>query len=179
MTTKVFYAGEVPGSPVPVLSIYKNPPNSFSSDAPILQPYNNLDRVYYDSRFKYFNIIQTVNFTKPFISLEVISSLAVTKKGKTGSDVPIERNIITTLSYHNLGYTPAALLYDAETKEAICGHNIVQNVGNSFRVIGLTIDSNFVYMKEKIFVYRDRLPSLTKKYTLLIFKQSAAVPEFL
>ena len=178
MPSKVFYAGEIPGLPVTAVSIFVNSDLNLGSDAPLRQPFTHIQDIYYDSRFKYFNIIQTVNFTKPFIPFEVLSSLATTKKGKTGTNVPIERDILTPLTYHNLGYTPVSVLYDAETKEAVCGQNIVQNIGNSFRAICVTADSSFIYLKEKIFVYRDKLPSLTKRYTLLVFKQTAEVPDY-
>jgi hypothetical protein len=178
MSTKVFYAGEIPELSINAVSIFVNPEDNQGSNAPLRQPFLHIKDIYYDSRFKYFNIIKTIDFVKPFIPFEVLSSLATTKKGKTGVNVPIERDITTTLAYHNLGYTPVSILFDAETNEAVSGQVIIQNIGNSFRAVNVIADSNFIYLKEKIFVYKDKLSSLTKKYVLLIMKQSAEVPNY-
>lgn len=178
MTTKVFYAGRPPGSFAFVASIFTNPDGSIGSNAPLTQPFSNLDRVCYDSRFSYFNITQTFTFIKPFGAVNTNTS-DITKKGKTGANVPIERNFTTALFFHQLPYIPAGLLIDNDTKEVIGGQQLLQVEGNnSFRAISLIADNQFFYIKEKVFVYKNSLPALTKTYTLLVFDKEASVPEF-
>jgi hypothetical protein len=178
MTTKVFYAGKPPGSFTDVVSIFTNPDNEAGSNVPLLQPFNNLDRVCFDTRISYFNIVQTFNFTKPFGEISVNSNPDLVKKGKTGINVPVENDTLTFLTPHNLGYVPAGILIDRDTRESICGHHMLQNVNNnSFRVISLYADNTFFYLKEKSYVRLDTIPSLTRRYTLIIFSESASVLE--
>lgn len=178
MPTKVFYAGKPPGSFSDVVSIFTNPDGEEGSNVPLLQPFTHLDRICYDSRIRYFETIVQQNFIKPFGSISPRED-SPSKKGKTGLDSPIQRSAIGVINYHNLGYIPAAILIDRDTRETISGQQILQNVNNkSFRVLSLTADTTYIYLKEYSFIYQDPLPSLTKSYTLLLFDQRATVPEF-
>lgn len=178
MPTKVFYAGKPPGSFTDVVSIFVNPDGEEGSNVPLVQPFTHLDRVYLDSRISYFSTIIRQNFIKPFGEIRARED-SPTKKGKTGLDSPLEKNATGVIYYHNLNYIPAAILIDRDTRESISGQQILQNINNkSFRAISLTADTRYIYLKEKAFIYQDTLPSLTKNYTLLIFKQKATVPEF-
>lgn len=179
MATKVFYAGKPPGSFSDVVSIFTNPDGEEGSNVPLVQPFTHLDRVCFDSRIGYFNIIRTFNFTKPFGTISTNSNPDLTKKGKTGFQVPLESDSLTFLLPHELGFTPAAILIDRDTRESICGNHILQNINNnSFRAISLYADSSFFYLKEKSYVRIDSLPALTKRYSLIIFSEPVDVLEF-
>lgn len=178
MTTKVFYAGKPPGSFTDVVSIFTNPTGEEGSNVPLVQPFTHLDRVCFDSRISYFNIIQTFNFTKPFGEISTNSNSELVKKGKTGINIPLESDSLTFLVPHNLGFTPSAILIDRDTKESICGHHILQNINNnSFRVVSLYADKTFMYLKEKSYVRVESLPALTKRYSVIIFSEPADVLE--
>lgn len=178
MATKVFYAGKPPGSFTDVVSIFTNPDGEEGSNVPLVQPFSNLDRVCFDSRITYFNIIQTFNFTKPFGEISVNSNPDLVKKGKTGINVPVESDSLTFLVPHRLGFIPSSILVDRDTRESICGNHLLQNINNnSFRVISVYADNTFLYLKEKSYVRLESLPALTKRYSLIIFSESANVLE--
>lgn len=176
MTTKVLYAGKFRSQNI--VSVFTNPPGQTGSNVPLSIPVEYLDRIIYDSRLDYLNITRRFAFSKPFGLIGVNTS--ATKKGKTGANVPIEINFTTVLAFHNLGYIPAFILLDGVTKEAVCGHVMLQNENNnSFRIIYAAADTQYIYLKEKAFIRIDSLPSLTKTFNLIIFNKQLPMPEFI
>lgn len=175
MTTKVFWAGTISGRGV--VSIFSNPQGQTGSNAPLNNPLAFLDRVYFDTRFQYLSVISESSFAINHGLVNV--NTTNTKKSKTGADVPIERTSLTTILNHRLGYTPAAILFDLETNEGVGSNYIIQTANNnSIRQVSLIGDDNNLYLRERLMVRKDPLLSITKRYRLIVFNNTASVPEF-
>lgn len=162
MTTTVLFAGKVSGKNV--VSIFSNPEGQGGSNLPLTSPIANLNRVYFDSRFEYLNIISENNFVQTFPEVIYPGSLdKVTRE--------------YTVGIHNLGYKPVCMLIDYDTREIVASNMFVQIVNDrSYRKIGLMADTQNFYIREQYYVDGDDLPALTRRYTLLTFNNTAEVP---
>jgi len=164
MTTNVLWAGTTGGKKV--VSIFNNPTGQQGSNLPLTNPTTYLNRIYFDTRFDYLNIIQKTDFVQNY-------SLV------TADPDPTKNTNEYTIAIHNFGYVPAAILIDYDTREIIAGHTYVQIVNNnSFRIVSLAMDSTKFYIKERNIVNTDSLTTLTRRYTLLAFENTASVPSF-
>jgi hypothetical protein len=167
MTTNVFWAGTTGGKKV--VSIFNNPTGQTGSNLPLTNPTQYLDRVYFDTRFDYLNIIQKTDFVQNYSLVSADPDPTVTTKNTNEY----------TIAIHNFGYVPAAILIDYDTREIIAGHTYVQLVNNnSYRIASLAMDDTKFYIKERHTVNIDSLNSLTRRYTLLAFENPASVPSF-
>lgn len=176
MSTNVLWAGKLGSRGV--VSIFSNPAGQTGSNTPLNNPLDYLSRVYFDTRFNYLNIVAETEFSRLYSFVDV-NRQSTGKKGKSSEQVPIEGQNTVKIYDHNLGYTPGCILYDLESNDALSGNVFVQNVDNtSFRLLYLLADENSFYIKEKYFVRLKPLPSLTKKYRLLVFNNPATVPSF-
>lgn len=176
MTTNVLWAGQLGSRGV--VSIFSNPDGQTGSNGPLNSPLTYLDRVYFDTRFNYLNIIAEADFSRLYNFVDV-NRQSSGKKGKSSSEVPIEGSNITKIYDHGLGYVPGCILYDLDTNDALSGNVFVQNIDNtSFRLLYLLADENSFYIREKYFVRLKPLPSITKKYRLLVFNNPAEVPAY-
>jgi hypothetical protein len=157
--TNVLWAGNIAGAPV--VSIFNNPSGYEGNDYPVYNRFNSFDRIYLDTRFDYLDVKWTLDFSYKFESVP---------KGSSG-------DLLTTVGYHNFEYPPAAILLDTDTREIISNNNYIQTVNyTSFRTASFLIDSTKFYIKEHYENKNDLLPSLTRRYTILAFSQSAQVP---
>ena len=167
MSTNVFWAGTVSGKKI--VSIFNNPTGQTGSNLPLTNPTQYLDRVYFDTRFDYLNILSKTDFVQNYSLVTADSDPTVTTKNTNEY----------TIAIHNFGYVPAAILIDYDTREIIAGHTYVQIVNNnSFRIVSLAMDSDKFYIKERNIVNTDSLTTLTRRYTLLAFENTASVPSF-
>ena len=167
MTTNVLWAGSTGGKQV--VSIFNNPTGQQGSNLPLTNPTNYLNRIYFDTRFDYLNILWKTDFVQNYNLISADPDPTVTIKNTNEYTVAI----------HNFGYVPAAILIDYDTREIIAGHTYVQLVNNnSYRIVSLAIDSTKFYIKESRSVNIDSLTSLTRRYTLLAFENPATVPSF-
>ena len=167
MTTNVLWAGTTGGKKV--VSIFNNPVGQQGSNLPLTNPTNYLNRIYFDTRFDYLNIIQKTDFVLNYSLVTADPDPTVTTKNTNEY----------TISIHNFGFVPAAILIDYDTREIIAGHTYVQLVNNnSYRIAALAMDSTKFYIKERHSVNIDSLDSLTRRYTLLAFENLASVPSF-
>lgn len=162
MTTTVLFAGKVSGKNV--VSIFSNPEGQAGSNIPLTSPIANLNRVYFDSRFEYLNIISETTFIQNYPEVLYQGTLdRVTRE--------------YTISVHNLGYRPACMLIDYDTREVIASNMFVQIVNDrSYRKVGLLADDQNFYIREQYLIDGDDLPALTRRYTLLTFNNTAEVP---
>jgi hypothetical protein len=157
--TNVLWAGNVEGAPV--VSIFNNPSGYEGNNYPVYNRFDSLDRIYLDTRFNYLDVKWTLDFSYKFESVP---------KGSSGE-------LLTTVAYHNFGYPPAAILLDTDTREIISNNSYIQTVNyTSFRTASFIIDSTKFYIKENYENKNDLLESLTRRYTILAFSQSAQVP---
>lgn len=176
MSTNVLWAGKLGSRGV--VSIFSNPVSQLGSNSPLNNPLGHLDRVYFDTRFNYLNIIAEAEFSKLYNFVDV-NRQSSGKKGKSSREVPIEGTETVKIYEHGLGFVPGCILYDLDTNVALSGNVFVQNINNtSFRLLYLLADDTAFYIKEKYFVRLDPLPSITKKYKLLVFNNPATVPSF-
>lgn len=167
MTTNVLWAGTTGGKKV--VSIFNNPVGQQGSNLPLTNPTNYLNRVYFDTRFDYLNILWKTDFVQNYNLVTANPDPTVTTKSTNEYTVAI----------HNFGYVPAAILIDYDTREIIAGHTYVQLVNNnSYRIASLAMDDTKFYIKERYSVNIDSLTSLTRRYTLLAFENPASVPSF-
>jgi|Laugresbdmm110sn_1035088.scaffolds.fasta_scaffold13477_2 hypothetical protein len=167
MTTNVLWAGTTGGKKV--VSIFNNPTGQQGSNLPLTNPTTYLNRIYFDTRFDYLNIIQKTDFVQNYSLVTADPDPTVTTKNTNEY----------TIAIHNFGYVPAAILIDYDTREIIAGHTYVQIVNNnSFRIVSLAMDSTKFYIKERNIVNTDSLTTLTRRYTLLAFENTASVPSF-
>lgn len=171
MSTNVLWAGTVSGRKI--VSIFNNPTGQAGSNVPLNNPLSNLDRIYFDSRFDYLSITSKTDFVQPFSRI-TLNTDSNNNKGKSADEYPNQGSSIYTIYRHNLGYIPAVVLVDYDTRELVGSNMIIQNINNnSFRTLGLIMDTTNVYLKEKYFVRIEELPAITKRYTLLVFENPA------
>lgn len=157
--TNVLWAGNIAGAPV--VSIFNNPPNNEGNNYPVYNRFDSLDRIYLDTRFDYFDVKWSLDFSYKFENINA---------GSTGQ-------IINTVAYHNFSYPPAAILIDTDTREIISNNNFIQIINyKSFRTASFLIDSTKFYIKENYDNKNEILTSLTRRYTILAFSQTAQVP---
>ena len=167
MTTNVLWAGTTGGKKV--VSIFNNPTGQQGSNLPLTNPTTYLNRIYFDTRFDYLNIIQKTDFVQNYSLVTADPDPTVTTKNTNEY----------TIAIHNFGYVPAAILIDYDTREIIAGHTYVQIVNNnSFRIVSLAMDSTKFYIKERNIVNSNSLTTLKRRYTLLAFENTASVPSF-
>jgi hypothetical protein len=167
MTTNVLWAGTTGGKKV--VSIFNNPTGQQGSNLPLTNPTSYLNRIYFDTRFDYLNILWKTDFVQNYSLVTADADTTVTIKNTNEYTVAI----------HDFGYVPAAILIDYDTREIIAGHTYIQLVNNnSYRIASLAMDSTKFYIKERYSVNIDSLPSLTRRYTLLAFENPATVPSF-
>ena len=167
MTTNVLWAGTTGGKKV--VSIFNNPTGQQGSNLPLTNPTTYLNRIYFDTRFDYLNILSKTDFVQNYSLVTADPDPTVTTKNTNEY----------TISIHNFGYVPAAILIDYDTREIIAGHTYMQIVNNnSFRIVSLAMDSTKFYIKERNIVNIDSLTTLTRRYTLLTFENTASVPSF-
>lgn len=166
MSTTVLYAGNVGNRPV--VSIFSNPDGQQGSNLPLNNPIQYLDRVYLDTRLEYLQVINTRNFTQTFPKVEA------TVLGNPNS-VTTDYEIIS----HPYGAPPACFLLDFDTREVILSNTYMQIVNDrSYRVISLVVDNSKYYIRERTYVNGDELPPITRRFSLIVFNNTAEVPSF-
>jgi hypothetical protein len=159
MGTNVLWAGNIAGAPV--VSIFNNPTGYEGNNDPVYNRFSNFDRIYLDSRFNYLTVRWQLDLTYLFNSVSL---------GGTGEKV-------STIGFHNFGYPPVTILLDTDTREVITNNSYVQIVNyTSVRTLTLLMDNSKFYFKETYDNVLDDLPSITRRYTLLAFDNSAQVP---
>jgi hypothetical protein len=172
-STRVMWAGIKSG--VGLVSIFNNPKNSQGDDSPLNSPLSNLNRIFFDTRFNYLNIVSEANPTINF-PFRDINKQNTGKKGKDTRLIPVEGEALYTAYPHNLGYVPSGLLYDLDNNQALSGNTFLQNIDNtSFRLVYLLVDDTNFYIKERFFVRGFPLPSLSKSFRILVFNNPAGV----
>ena len=156
MSTNVFWAGNV--SNVAVVSIFNNPTGEEGNNKPLTNRFDNLSNIYFDSRFNYISLSSQFDFTFNYGNVSA---------GNSG-------NSITTVAYHNLGYPPAAIMIDIDTREVLTNSNYIQTINyDSYRTISLLIDSEKFYIKENYNTITSNLPSMTRRYNIFAFTNTA------
>jgi hypothetical protein len=156
MSTNVFWAGNVAN--IAVVSIFNNPTGEEGNSKPLTNRFDNLANIYFDSRFNYISLSSQFGFTFNYANVSA---------GNTG-------NTITTVAYHNLGYPPAAILVDIDTREVLTNGNYIQALNyDSYRTVTLLIDSDKFYIKENYSSVTTDLPSMTRRYNILAFTNTA------
>lgn len=141
-----------------------------SKYAPINSPYQNIDRIYFDSRFDYLNIVNTFSANISFPFENVTQSCG--KKGKNCALVPRTGTTLTHLGYHGQNYVPAVLGYDLDTNRALCGDQIVQvNGTTTFRLFQLLVDQNSVWIKQRWYVRGVALQANSFNFKIFIFNK--------
>jgi hypothetical protein len=167
MTTNVLWAGTTGGKKV--VSIFNNPVGQQGSNLPLTNPTTYLNRIYFDTRFDYLNVLWKTDFVQNYSLVTANPDPTVTTRNTNEY----------TIAIHDFGYVPAAILIDYDTREIIAGHTYVQiENNNSFRIVSLAMDSTKFYIKERNIVNIDSLTTLTRRYTLLAFENPATVPSF-
>ena len=143
MTTNVLWAGNVAGAPV--VSIFSNPIGLEGNNYPVYNRFDAMDRIYLDSRFDYLNVRWSLDFSYKFNYISLGG----------------ESETLTTIAYHNFGYSPVTILLDTDTREIVSNNSYIQIAGA-------------FYIKENYKNKDEELPSLTRRYTILAFNKSAA-----
>jgi hypothetical protein len=168
MTTNVLFAGTTSGRKV--VSIFNNPEGQAGSNLPLTTPTNYLDRIYFDTRFDYLNILWKTDYIQyfPLISADLENPSRI-----------INGTNVYTIGMHNFGYVPAAMLIDYDTREIISSNMYIQTVGSkSARIASFLMDDTRFYIRERYKVQNDDLPALTRRYSLIAFSNSANVLSF-
>jgi len=141
-----------------------------SKYAPINSPFQNLDRIYFDTRFDYLNIVHSFSASVSFSFENVTQTCG--KKGKNCALVPRTGVTLTHLGYHGQNYIPAVLGYDLNTNRALCGDQIVQvNGTTTFRLFQLLVDQNSVWIKQRWYVKGEALAEKTFIFKVFIFNK--------
>lgn len=172
-STRVLWAGQKSG--IGQVSIFTNPKNSLGNNDPLDNPLSHLNRVYFDTRFNYLNIVAEAEVTLNF-EFRDVNKQSSGKKGKDTTLIPIEGAKIFTAYEHGLGFTPVGILYDLDTNQAISGNTFLQNIDNtSFRLLYLLSDNNYFYIKERYFVRGFPLTAISKTFKILVFNNPTGI----
>ena len=156
MSTNVFWAGNVAN--IAVVSIFNNPVSELGNNKPLTNRFDNLSNIYFDSRFNYINVASQFEFAFEYVNISAGNS----------------SNTLTTVAYHNLGYPPAAIMVDADTREILTNGNYIQILNyDSYRTVSLLIDSDKFYIKENYTSISTDLPSMTRRYIIFAFTNTA------
>lgn len=164
---KVLHAGNVPGSsPLQtVVSIY-----SSGDNLPLQNPANYLDRLYFDSRLDYLNIVGQIDVSQTFAYQAVTTNCG--KKGKDCSLIPRTGENTYNLGAHGQTYRPAIAITDTDTKQGLSGNMFIQAISNtSFRMCWVLINDTYIYLKERWWVRQNNLPAVTKNFRIYIFNK--------
>jgi hypothetical protein len=167
---KVLFAGKVPGASPPqtVASIYEG-----GDDNPLYNPSGYITRVFFDSRFDYLNIVRQTDVSVTF-AYEGVNTQPTGKKGKNTADIPRSGANTMLIDTHNLGYTPALVIYDLQTRRGVAGNRLVHALDNkSFRFIYVAASSSVTYLRESWFVRSVALPAKTIVFRLYYFNKPA------
>lgn len=141
--------------------------------APINNPYGYINRIYFDTRFDYLNIVNTFAASIDFPYQGVTQECG--KKNKDCSLVPRTGTTLYLLGYHGQSFIPAIIGYDLNTKKAFCGDQIVQVNGDStFRLFQLLVDGNAVWIKELWYVRGQPLQANSFNFKVFIFNKPAS-----
>jgi len=164
--TKVLYGGTIPSTQQTVLSIYEG-----GDDNPLYNPTNYLNRLYFDSRLDYINIVGQADVSITFNYRAVVS----VSSGKKSNTQAVQTGTVSTvIGAHGGSYRPAFAGYDLDTGRAITGNMFIQSVSNtSFRLCYLLIDNTYLYIIERWFVRLNALPSITKNFRFFAFNKPA------
>lgn len=166
MTTNVLFAGTTSGRKV--VSIFSNPAGQAGSNLPLNTPTTYLDRVYFDTRFDYLNILWKTEYVQsyPLIAADVTNPALILK----GTN-------LYSIGMHNFGFIPAAMLIDYDTREVIASNMYIQTVNEkSTRIASFLMDDTRFYIRERYRVQYEDLPALTRRYTLIAFSNPGNVP---
>jgi hypothetical protein len=116
---------------------------------------------------EYLNIVYYGTFTTVYDAVTTDPSGAALRSS----------NYKTTV-IHNFGYAPSAILVDIDSREIIGAQTFVQSVNSSYRVASLQMDSQKFYIRDRYYVIGDSLPSITRRYAIIVFQHPATVPSF-
>jgi len=167
--SKVLFAGKVPGSnPVQtVASIYEG-----GDDNPLYNPTGHINRIYFDSRFDYLNIVGQTDVTVNFDYQQTTQDCG--KKGKDCSLIPRSGTNTFTLHAHGQNYRPAIAVFDLGTSRGVAGNRFIHAVNNtSFRLVWALIDGAYVYLRERWFVRQTPLPAKSVNLRIYYFNKPA------
>jgi hypothetical protein len=167
--SKVLFAGKIPGSsPVQtVASIYEG-----GDDNPLSNPTGHINRIYFDSRFDYLNIVGQTDVTVNFDYQQTTTNCG--KKGKDCSLIPRSGTNTFTLHAHGLNYRPAIAVFDLGTSRGVAGNRFIHAVNNtSFRLVWVLIDGIYVYLRERWFVRQTALPAKSVNLRIYYFNKPA------
>lgn len=138
--------------------------------APINNPYTNIDRIYFDTRFDYLNIVKSFSASISFPFENVTETCG--KKGKDCALVPRSNIRMILLGAHGQNYIPAVIGYDLTTNRALCGDQIVQVNGvSSFRLFQLLVDENNIWIKERWYVRGQPLQANDFIFKVFVFNK--------
>jgi hypothetical protein len=167
--SKVLFAGKVPGSnPVQtVASIYEG-----GDDNPLYNPTGYINRIYFDSRFDYLNIVGQTDVTVNFDYQQTTQDCG--KKGKDCSLIPRSGTNNFILHAHGQNYRPAIAVFDLGTSRGVAGNRFIHAVNNtSFRLVWVLIDGIYVYLRERWFVRQTALPAKSVNLRIYYFNKPA------
>lgn len=167
--SKVLFAGKVPNSnPVQtVTSIYEG-----GDDNPLYNPTGYINRVFFDTRFDYLNIVGQTDVSVNFDYQEVTQNCG--KKGKDCSLIPRAGTNTFTLAAHGRDYRPAIAIFDLQTSRGVAGNRFIHAVNNtSFRLVWVLIDDTYVYLRERWFVRQTALPAKSVNLRIYYFNKPA------
>lgn len=142
--------------------------------APINNPYTNINRIYFDTRFDYLNIVNSFSAFISFPFENVTQECG--KKGKNCALVPRSNIRMILLGAHGQNYIPAVIGYDLITTRALCGDQIVQvNGPSSFRLFQLLVDENNIWLKERWYVRVEPLQEKSFIFKVFVFNKPVPV----
>lgn len=139
------------------------------NDAFISNPLPNISQVHFHSSFAYMRVPQIFETTVSFPYREAPTQTS-SSKGKS-STYPVVGGGSQTyvIGYHGLGYVPAAIGIEGGVN-GLSGNYPIQQSGLSLRSIALTMDSNYVYLLERYYLYANSLGGLSQNFKVFVFQ---------
>lgn len=139
------------------------------NDAFINSPLQNIANVHFHSTFSYMRVPRVFEVNVSFPHREAPTQTS-SSKGKSSTYPTVgggsQAYVIGT---HGLGYVPAAIAIE-NNLNGLSGNYPVQQAGLSLRSLALTMDSNYVYLLERFYLYGGSLGAFVRNFKVFVFE---------
>lgn len=139
------------------------------NDAYINSPLPNIANVHFHSSFSYMPVPQVFELTVNFPYREAPTQTSSSKGKSSTYPVVGGGSQSYTVGYHGLGYVPAAIGIEGGVN-GLSGNYPIQQSGLSLRSLALTMDTNYVYLLERWYLYANSLGATSRSYKVFVFR---------
>lgn len=139
------------------------------NDAYIDNPLGNIANVHFHSNFSYMPVPLVFELRVDFPYREAPTQTSSSKGKSSTYPVVGGGSQAYTVGYHGLGYAPAAIAIEGGVN-GLSGNYPIQQSGLSLRSLALTMDSNYIYLLERWYLYANSLAGTSRSYKVFVFR---------